>query len=138
MARRRTRTYVQRAPAPIVIRQSAPVHRRVGRAVRSGARRAAGIAGSEKHTLVAFAAAGLLGYAEKQKFPLPSIGPLGPASTTALISWAIGRATRSTIAAHVATGLGSVGIYKMASGQTTGFQLGQVVGGAMAAFDDDE
>jgi len=106
--------------------------------VSGAARRAGSFAASEKHTFTAFAASAILGYAEKQKFPLPSIGPLGPAATSAVIAWAIGRATKSTIAAHVATGLGSVSIYKFTSGQTTGFQLGEDVDGRMAAFDDDE
>lgn len=139
MARRRrsaaVRTIVQRSPAP-VIRVSAPAApRRRFHRTRRIAGRAVGIASSEKHTLVALGAAAVLGYAEKQAFPLPSIGPLGPASTTGLIAWAIGRATRSTMAAHVATGLLSVGLYKFAAGQTTGFALGDA--GTMAAIDDD-
>lgn len=129
-----TRTIVARAPSP-VIRIAAPaasVARRAGRAVRRAAPRVGRAVASEKHTITAVVAAGVLGFVEKSGFAIPSIGPVGPAGTAGLIAWAIGRTTKSQTAQHVATGLLCVAINRWAA---TGTIAGE--GGRMVAFDDE-
>lgn len=134
MARRTiTRTVVARAPAP-TIRISAPaaIARRAGRAVRRAAPRVGRAVASEKHTITAIVAAGVLGFAEKSGVALPSLGPVGPAGTAGLIAWAVGRATKSQTASHVATGLLCVAVNRWAA---TGTIAGD---GRMIGFDIDE
>lgn len=129
-----TRTIVARAPSP-VIRIAAPaasVARRAGRAVRRAAPRVGRAVASEKHTITACIAAGVLGFAEKSGVSIPSIGPVGPAGTAGLIAWAIGRTTKNQTAQHVATGLLCVAINRWAA---TGTIAGE--GGRMVAFDDE-
>jgi hypothetical protein len=78
--------------------------------------------------LVAFAAAGAYGLAERAGMPIPSIGPIGPAGTLAVAAWLYGKTQKSTTALHLATGLGCVAINRLAS-------TGTVVGGT-AAFEE--
>lgn len=133
MAKRRrtaTRTIVRtvsaRAPSP-TIRVVAPSTPRFHRA-RRYARGVGRAVGAEKHMLVAFAAAGAYGLAERAGMPIPSIGPIGPAGTLAVAAWLYGKTQKSTTALHLATGLGCVAINRLAS-------TGTVVGGT-AAFEE--
>lgn len=132
MAKSVTRTIVARAPAP-TIRISAPANiaRRAGRAVRRYAPRAGRAIASEKHTITAVVAAGVLGFAEKSGVSIPSIGPVGPAGTAGLIAWAIGRATKNQTAQHVATGLLAVAVNRWAA-------TGTIAGDARSVVFDDE
>jgi hypothetical protein len=94
------------------------------------ARRAGGAvakaAWSEKHTVTALLAAGILGYMQRPaaagapaRTPLPHIAALGEAGTYAAAAFVIGKATGSVVAQHVATGLGCVAIAQMASAPAT-------------------
>ncbi len=134
MARRTrtiTRTVVARAPTP-TIRVSVPnLARAAGRGIRRGGRRVASAAYSEKHTLTAIGAAIALGYAEKEKFPIPSLFGFSPATTAGVIAWAVGKYGRNRIAMHVATGLLCVAANRWMSGA-------KVSGGVGVVFDDDD
>lgn len=135
MARRRsrTRTIVRtvsaRAPSPTirVVAPSSPSRPRFHR-VRRYAHAAGRAAAGEKHMLVAFAAAGAYGLAERAGMPIPSIGPIGPAGTLAVAAWLYGKTQKSNTALHLATGLGCVAINRLAA-------TGTVVGGT-AAYDE--
>jgi hypothetical protein len=77
---------------------------------------------SEKHTVTALVAAGILGYMQRPpaagapaRTPLPHLAALGEAGTYAAAAWVIGRMTGSPVAQHVATGLGCVAVAQMAS-----------------------
>jgi hypothetical protein len=132
MARRRTSArpiVVRSAPSrPIVVRTGG------GRRIASRARHYAGVAGrgvaSEKHTLFAVGAAFLYGVLRKSGVKIPSFGPFGPASTTGLGLWALGRWGHNTTAAHAATGLLSIAAYQYGS-------TGEVVGEGSAAVWED-
>lgn len=109
MARRRSNLML--APRPTVIRQTRIVKagRRVGGAIRAGA-------ASEKHTIAAVAAAAILAFAKKQGVQLPKVETLGVSGTYGLILWAAGRFTKSQMLTHAATGLMSVAVAEMISG----------------------
>jgi hypothetical protein len=130
MARRRS------ASRSVVVRQSRPIVIRTGggRRLASRARHYAGVAGrgvaSEKHTLFAVGAAFLYGVLRKSGVKIPSFGPFGPASTTGLGLWALGRWGHNTTAAHAATGLLSIAAYQYGS-------TGEVVGEGTAAVWED-
>lgn len=115
------------AAKPVVVR---PAIVRVGGgrsrapALASRAARAATIAAiEERHTLTALAAAGIAGWLRRSDAGrdlierLPALEPLGPEGTAAIVAWAIGRWGRSRVAEHIATGLGSVAIYRIARGE---------------------
>lgn len=106
----RARTIIRRAPQAVrtIAVRSAPVVRRVGSA-------AARAAADEKHTLMAAAGAGLLGYLDKNGH-LDSwslIDGVDPKTQIALGLWAVGKFTKNKIAQHVATGAIAVAIYSM-------------------------
>ena len=108
----RTATATRSAIAPwqargqMAMQRAAPVVRRVGSATAKAAM-------SEKHTLTALAAAGALGYMEKEdmlsNFTL--IEGVDPKVQIALIAWGAGRFTKNNMLQHLATGLGSVALY---------------------------
>lgn len=110
MARRRSALMLA-APRPTVINRTRIV--KVGRRAGSAVARAAS---SERHTIAAVVAAGALAYAKKAGVDLPKIDTLGTAGTYGLVLWAIGRFTKSPMAQHAATGLMSVAVAEMISG----------------------
>jgi hypothetical protein len=99
------------SPRPTVIRQTRIVKtaRRAGGAI-------ARAASSEKHTIAAVAAAAAIAFAKKQGVDLPKIDALGTAGTYGLVLWAVGRYTKSPMAQHAATGLMSIAVAEMMSG----------------------
>lgn len=139
MARRasRTRTIVRRVPARAsspIIRVSAPSpqrRRRSGRRRSSSASVGGGIL--PKSRLIAFGAAGLLGYAEKTGVKIPILLGLSPAASAALIALALAKFGRVQGAADVFTGLGCVALNRWGAGNVPG---GAVIGSAVV-FDDD-
>jgi hypothetical protein len=128
MARRRrssgsTRVVVARAPAAKapIIRVSAPSSPRHYRRARHYARKAGGAVASEKHTMVALAAAAAYGFVEKQGYQIPSIGPIGPAGTVGLAAWLYGRMAKNNTAQHLATGLLAIAVNRwVATGTIAG------------------
>lgn len=127
MPRRKNRsTAIARPVRPVVVRVGAPARTLVRRSAALAhhvGRRAIEAAEKEKHTLTAIAAAGIMGWARSSDAGrdlierLPALGPLGVEGTLALGFWVFGRWGRSRIAEHVATGLGSVAIYRLARGE---------------------
>jgi hypothetical protein len=135
MARRRSytpRTTIVRAPAPVV-RVSMPRMQRARHHARRAGRAAFGAVSSEKHTLAAVAAAVAFGLLEKSGVAIPSIGPLGPATTVGLGAWVYGRTTKNQMAQHIATGLLCVGLNNWAR---TGVISGDVLGTGVV-YDDE-
>lgn len=135
MARKtRTRTIVRtvtaRSPSPTirVVAPSNPGRPRFHR-IRRAASAVGGAAATEKHMLVAFAAAGAYGLAERAGMPIPTIGPIGPAGTLAVAAWLYGKTQKNKTALHLATGLGCIAINRLAA-------TGTVVGGGTAAYED--
>lgn len=110
MARRR-RSFALAAPRPQVIRQT-----RVVRLARRGGSAVARAASSEKHTIAAVGAAALLAYAKKAGVDLPKVDAIGTSGTYGLVLWALGRYTRSPMAQHAATGLLSIAVAELISG----------------------
>jgi hypothetical protein len=90
---------------------------RVVALARRGGTAAAAVAAAEKHTMWALGAAGALGYASREDMltSVPRIDALGVEGTLGAAAWVIGKMTGSKVASHVATGLLSVAIYKLAS-----------------------
>lgn len=115
-----TRTRVIRVPAG-----AQRVARRVGGA-------AARAAWDEKHTLVALAAAGALGYAQKENMELPHIEAIGMPATYAAAAFLGARMFKSKTLAHVATGLACVAVndYVRGTGGTPRTR-GAVLGGSI-------
>jgi Flp pilus assembly protein TadB len=135
MARRRrssgsTRVVVARAPAARapIIRVSAPSHHI--RRVRHHARSAGRAISSEKHTMVALAAAAAYGFVEKQGYQIPSIGPIGPAGTVGLAAWLYGRMAKNNTAQHLATGLLAIAVNRWVA-------TGTIAGEGTAAYYDE-
>lgn len=112
MARRRRGGFALAMPRPQVIRQT-----RVVRLARRGGTAVASAARSEKHTISAVAAAAILAYAKKAGVDLPKIDALGTSGTYGLVLWAVGRYTRSPMAQHAATGLLSIAVAELISGE---------------------
>lgn len=112
MARRRRGGFALAAPRPTVIRQT-----RVVRLARRGGSAVASAARSEKHTISAVVAAAALAYAKKAGVSLPKIEALGTAGTYGLVLWALGKYTKSPMAQHAATGLLSIGVAELISGE---------------------
>lgn len=112
MARRRRFGFALAAPRPTVIRSTRVVKlaRRAGSAAAAGAK-------SEKHTIAALAGAAALAYAKRANIDLPKIEALGTSGTYGLALWLIGRYTRSPMAQHAATGLLSVAVAELVSGE---------------------
>lgn len=105
-----------RTSSVVVVRPQAPPARRApSRAQRVGSRvgsMAAQAAMAEKHTLAALLAAGIAGAARRFDWKLPTIGDMPPTLVWGLGAWAVGRFGKNKMAAHVATGLLSVGLYE--------------------------
>lgn len=109
------------SPRPI-IRVSAPrpLAARARRAATQIVSRAANAAREERHRVIACAAAGLVGYAEREGWHLPAIDMLGVPATYGLGLWLLQKSgyLRSKTLSHACTGLLSVAAYKFASGDT--------------------
>jgi len=116
---------------PIVIRQSASrpiikvsapraIAHRVKRGVHKFAGTAARAAAEEKHRIVACAAAGIVGYAEKENWNLPHVEMLGMPATYGLGLWFLQKSgyLRSKTLSHACTGLLAVASYKFGKGDT--------------------
>ena len=87
---------------------------------------------SEKHTITAIVAAGVIGLLEKQGISIPTLGPLPPVATAGVAAWAYGRWGKSQMAQHIATGLLSVAVNRWAA-------TGTIAGDPRAVvYDDDE
>lgn len=110
MARRR-RGFALAAPRPTVIRQT-----RVVRLARRSASAVGRAASSEKHTIAAVGAAAVLAYAKRAGVDLPKIEALGTSGTYGLVLWALGKYTKSPMAQHAATGLLSIAVAELISG----------------------
>lgn len=108
-------TLATRPGQQTTVRLTLPKGLRKGAAnlARRGATAAARAAASEKHTLTALGAAAVLGYVEGSGTQVPKIDALGTAGTYGAAAWMIGRATKSRIAEHVATGLLAVAVRDM-------------------------
>jgi hypothetical protein len=96
---------------------------RASKLARRGLTAAGKAALSERHTLAALGAAAVMGYLDKpdasgRRTELPHVQALGRAGTYGLAAWAIGRFSGSPMVQHAATGLLSIQLYRMASGQT--------------------
>lgn len=117
--------------APIVVRSSSPrpiikvsaPRPLVGRARRVASRfvSAAGRqAAEEKHRLVACAAAGIVGYAEREGWNLPHVEMIGVPATYGLGLWFLQKSgyLRSKTLSHACTGLLAVASYKFGAGET--------------------
>jgi len=120
----RTTHTTTRVAQPIIVRApSAPTRgKRAGALAKKGASKVAKAAYDRKHKLVALAAAGVLGYARREGMldNVPGIDAIGPEGNLALAAQLIAEFTGSTMADHVATGLGSVAINRMAAGDIEG------------------
>lgn len=125
-----SRTVVRTVTPPPVRVSLAPMARRAGRAAGRAARAVGSSAREEQHRLYAVAAAGLLGVAKRQGWPLPSIGPLGTSGSAAIIAYAIHKLTKSRTASHAATGLACVAAYSLGREH-------EVAGGGDATVFDD-
>ncbi|MFZ4751097.1 MAG: hypothetical protein ACOYMM_11415 [Phycisphaerales bacterium] len=110
------RTLVRRTPS---IRLSVP-RRALARGARAAGTAAAKAAASEKHTLAAVGAAAVYGYMRGRGVALPYVAALGQAGTYGLVTWALGRYTKSRTMQHVATGLLSVAAAEFAGAATPG------------------
>lgn len=97
------------APAVLAVEQKRPVARRVVSAAVRGAI-------AEKHRLTAMAAAGALGFAERNNIPLPELPMVGKAGTYGLIAYVGAKVLKNETLSHVATGLLSVATYDLARG----------------------
>lgn len=76
------------------------------------------MAAAEKHRGTALAAAAILGFAEKNGWPLPRPLPqLSLSATYGLAAWAYARWQRSLWAEHAATGLLSCAVRDLTSGR---------------------
>ena len=95
-----------RSTARVVYARAAPVVRAPGRA-------AARAAAEEKHTLTALAAAGALGYAEREGMldNISMIDNVDPKVQVAVAAWLLAKFSKSKTASHVATGLACVALY---------------------------
>ncbi len=95
-----------RRTARVVYARAAPM-------VRSTARAAARAASEEKHTLTALAAAGALGYAEREGMldNISIIDNVDPKVQVAVGAWLIAKFSKSKTFSHVATGLACVALY---------------------------
>lgn len=95
-----------RSTARVVYARAAPVVRATGRA-------AARAAAEEKHTLTALAAAGALGYAEREGMldNISMIDNVDPKVQVAVAAWLLAKFSKSKTASHVATGLACVALY---------------------------
>lgn len=95
-----------RSTARVVYARAAPVVRATGRA-------AARAAAEEKHTLTALAAAGALGYAEREGMldNVSMIDNVDPKVQVAVAAWLLAKFSKSKTASHVATGLACVALY---------------------------
>lgn len=91
---------------------------RVVKVGRSGLSAAARAARSEKHTIAAVAAAGILGFMRREGVALPKVAALGTAGTYGALAWLGGRYMKSQVLQHVATGLLSVAAAELTSGST--------------------
>jgi hypothetical protein len=117
---------------PIVVRSSAPrtsiIKVSAPRPLAGRARRvlskfgsaAANQAREEKHRLVACAAAGIVGYAEKEGWNLPHVDMLGVPATYGLALWLLQKSgyLKSKTLSHACTGLLAVASYKFGAGET--------------------
>lgn len=137
MAKRRrssgtTRVVVARAPAAKapIIRVSAPRTHHLKRRARHYGRSAGRAISSEKHTMVALAAAAAYGFVEKQGYQIPSIGPIGPAGTVGLAAWLYGRMAKNNTAQHLATGLLAIAVNRWVA-------TGTIAGEGTAAYYDE-
>lgn len=89
---------------------------RGARIARRGFTAAGRAALSEKHTISAVLAAAVLGYLQRpgSTTDLPHIATIGVPATYGIAAWVAGRAMKSRVASHVATGLLSVAAYQYA------------------------
>lgn len=84
-----------------------------GRVGSAAGRAAAMAAAEEKHTLTALGGAAVAGFARRYGWQLPApITGVPPVLQWGLAAWAFGRFGRSKTAAHLGTGLLSVGLYE--------------------------
>jgi len=101
-----------RQTALVVYRRAAPLARRATKAIGTAAL-------DEKHTIAAVLAAAVLGYVEKNNpMTLPDPLRIGAPATLGLTAWVIGKATKSRVARHVATGALSIAAYQYAKGMS--------------------
>lgn len=131
MAKRGAFRFANRGPGPIIVRSSSPrpiikvsaprplvgrARRVASRVFSAGARHAA----EEKHRLVACAAAGIVGYAEKENWNLPHVDMLGVPATYGLGLWLLQKSgyLKSKTLSHACTGLLAVAAYKFGAGDT--------------------
>lgn len=131
MAKRGSFRYANANRSPIIVRSSSPrpiikvsaPRPLVGRARRVASKFAsvaARHAAEEKHRFVACAAAGLVGYAEKEGWNLPHVDMLGVPATYGLGLWLLQKTgyLRSKTLSHACTGLLAVASYKFGAGDT--------------------
>lgn len=150
MARRkraatRTRTIVRSVPTgPKTIVVRAPTAVRARRVARRVGGRIQSAALSEKHTMAALLAAGLLGLAERSGVKLPTpISQLSVPATYGLAMWGLGKYSRNQQWQHAATGLLAIAVRDLAAGK---LPAGVVVGddyetagvGVVYGADDDD
>lgn len=116
------RTAIARRASTPTVRVTLPpgVRRAAGRLARRGVGVAAQAAKDERHTLIALAAAGLLGAAQGSGVQLPYVQAIGMPATAGIVAWAAGRFSKNKTVQHVATGLLSVAAYDLARSMTSG------------------
>jgi len=96
----------------MVVRRAAPVQH--GRF-----RRAFSRAAEDKHIFVAAAAAGALGYAEREGWSIPHFGAAGEAGTLALAGYVLTRygGVKSRVLRHATTGFACIAAYQLGKGE---------------------
>lgn len=100
-----SRALARRSPRTVVVRMPGG-RSRIRHYARAGVSAAARAAASERHTMVALAAAAAHGYMTRPgSAPLPHVQQLGTAGTYGAAAWVVGKMTGSTMAQHAATGL---------------------------------
>lgn len=131
MAKRGSFRYAQANRSPIIVRSSSPrpiIKVSAPRPLAGRARRVVSRFGSaaysqareEKHRIVACAAAGIVGYAEKEGWNLPHVDALGVPATYGLALWFLQKSgyLKSKTLSHACTGLLAVAAYKFGAGET--------------------
>lgn len=83
-------------------------------------------------TVLPVAAAAALGWAKKQGYKIPEILGMGPAGSSAIILWALGKWGKSPAAAKAAVGMACVAAYSWGKGEGVAG-----IGGIGVGFDED-
>jgi len=119
-ARSRSITTTSSRGQPIRVTIPSGLARRAGAGARRAGSAAARAAMSERHTIVAVGAAGVLGLMARQGVQLPHISALGIPATYGLAAWGLSKVSKSRMMEHAATGLLSIGVFQLAAGMTPG------------------